>query len=47
MEFTLDKETFYNAFLDNPYNLMPERKEIFDNENPFWVNFLHKNNQGN
>ena len=40
MDFTFDKEIFYNAFLDYPHNLTPEQKEIFDKENPFWADFF-------
>ena len=39
-DFTFDKETFYNMFLDYPHNLTPEQKETFDSENPFWKEFF-------
>lgn len=38
--FTFDKKTFFNMFEDYPHELTPEQKEIFDNENPFWVEFF-------
>lgn len=39
-EFSFDKETIYNMFLDYPYKLTKEQKEIFDRENPFWADFF-------
>ena len=38
--FTFDKKTFFNMFADYPHNLTPEQKEIFDKENPFWLDFF-------
>ena len=38
--FTFDKKKFYNLFQDYPDALTQEEKEIFDRENPFWVDFF-------
>lgn len=38
--FTFDKKKYYNLFKDYPHNLTPEEQEIFDKENPYWVNFF-------
>lgn len=38
--FTFDKKTFFNLFADYPHKLTPEQKEIFDKENPYWVDFF-------
>ena len=38
--FSFDKKKIYNMFLDYPYNLTAEEKEIFDAENPFWKEFF-------
>lgn len=38
--FSFDKETEYNMFADYPHNLTPEQKEVFDKENPEWVEFF-------
>jgi hypothetical protein len=27
-------------FADYPYKLTPEQKKIFDEENPYWVDFF-------
>ena len=34
--FSFDKITKYNLFRDYPYNLTPEQRMIFDEENPYW-----------
>lgn len=39
-EFTFDKVNIFNMFQDYPWNLTPEQKEIFDDENPFWADFF-------
>lgn len=38
--FTFDKVKIFNIFTDYPWNLTPEQKKIFDDENPFWADFL-------
>lgn len=38
--FTFDKSRIYNLFKDYPYELSNEEKEIFDRENPYWVEFF-------
>ena len=38
--FSFDKEKEYNLFADYPWKLTPEEKEIFDKENPYWVEFF-------
>ena len=38
--FSFDKVKNYNLFKDYPHNLTAEEKEIFDKENPFWVDFF-------
>lgn len=38
--FSFDKKTVYNLFRDYPHKLTPEQKEIFDKENPYWVEFF-------
>lgn len=38
--FTFDKVETFNMFADYPHKLTPEQKEIFDRENPFWVDFF-------
>lgn len=40
MLFSFDKKKIYNLFKDYPYNLTKEEKEIFDKENPYWVDFF-------
>lgn len=40
MLFSFDKKKIYNLFKDYPYNLTKEEKEIFDKENPYWVEFF-------
>ena len=39
MYFSFDQETIYNYWPDYPDNLMPEQKELFDKENPYWAAF--------
>lgn len=38
--FSFDKKKEFNMFADYPWKLTKEQKEIFDRENPFWVNFF-------
>lgn len=38
--FSFDKKKIFNLFEDYPHNLTAEQKEIFDKENPFWVDFF-------
>lgn len=38
--FSFDKKKIYNLFKDYPHNLKVEEKEIFDRENPYWVNYF-------
>lgn len=38
--FTFDGTKIYNLFKDYPYNLSKEEKELFDAENPYWVEFF-------
>lgn len=45
MEFTFDKKQIYNLFADYPWKLTAEQKEIFDKENPFWVDFFADRNE--
>ena len=40
MLFTFDGERIFNLFRDYPHELTPEQKEIFDEANPFWADFL-------
>lgn len=40
MLFSFDQKKVYNLFLDYPHNLTKEEREIFDKENPFWVDFF-------
>lgn len=39
--FSFDKKQVFNLFADYPDKLTPEQKEIFDAENPYWVNFFN------
>lgn len=39
--FSFDKKKVFNLFADYPDKLTPEQKEIFDAENPYWVNFFN------
>ena len=38
--FSFDKKTEYNMFADYPHNLTSEQKEVFDKENPEWVEYF-------
>lgn len=38
--FTFDGKTIFNLFADYPHNLTPEQVEIFNKENPYWVEFF-------
>lgn len=38
--FSFDKKKIYNAWIDYPYNLTEEEKELFDKENPKWKEFF-------
>ncbi len=38
--FTFDGKQIFNLFRDYPYALTPEQKQIFDEANPFWVDFF-------
>lgn len=38
--FSFDKKKIYNIFLDYPHNLTKEEKEIFDEDEPYWKEFL-------
>lgn len=40
--FTFDKKKIYNLFSDYPQKLSNEEKQIFDKENPYWVDFFNK-----
>lgn len=40
-EFTFDKKKIYNLFADYR-DLPPDKKAIFDKENPFWRDFFNK-----
>lgn len=42
MVFTFDPDgqKTYNLFHDYPWELTPEEKKIFDEENPFWADFF-------
>ena len=40
IEFSFDKRHIYGLFKDCPWKLTPEKKEIFDRENPFWADFF-------
>lgn len=39
--FSFDKKQVFNLFADYPDKFTPEQKEIFDAENPYWVNFFN------
>ncbi|MBB1542910.1 MAG: hypothetical protein HG457_008490 [Flavobacteriaceae bacterium] len=38
--FSFDLKKVYNLFSDYPWALSKEEKEIFDKENPYWVDFF-------
>lgn len=38
--FSFDKVEEFNLFADYPHKLTAEQKEIFDRENPHWVDFF-------
>lgn len=38
--FSFDKKQEFYMFRDYPYQLTKEQKEIFDQENPHWVEFF-------
>ena len=38
--FSFDKKKEYNLFADYPWKLSKEEKEVFDAENPYWVDFF-------
>ena len=38
--FSFDRKKEYNMFADYPHNLTPEQKEVFDKENPEWVEYF-------
>ena len=38
--FSFDKEKEYNLFADYPHKLTIEEQKIFNEENPYWVNFF-------
>lgn len=40
--FSFDKKKIYDLFKDYR-NLTPEQKRIFDEENPFWCDFMNGN----
>lgn len=42
--FSFDKKTVFNLFRDYPYKLTSEEKEIFDKENPYWVDYFKDRN---
>ena len=38
--FSFDKKKIFNAWIDYPYNLTKEEKDIFDRKNPYWRDFF-------
>lgn len=38
--FSFDKERVFNLFSDYPDKLTAEQLEVFNNENPYWVEFF-------
>lgn len=38
--FSFDKKTDFNLFRDYPFKLTAEQKELFDKENPHWMEFF-------
>lgn len=43
--FSFDRVHKFYLFRDYPYKLTKEQKEIFDKENPFWVDFFKERNE--
>lgn len=43
--FSFDKKQEFNLFADYPHNLTAEQVQIFDKENPEWVNFFKDRKQ--
>lgn len=41
-----DEKTIYGLWSDYPDNLSPEEKEIFDEENPDWVEYFDDRSEG-
>ena len=39
-QFSFDKIHVFNLFMDYPWKLSAEQKEIFDSENPCWHDFF-------
>ncbi len=39
-KFTFDGEKVFSLFRDYPYELTPQQKRIFDEENPYWAEFF-------
>lgn len=39
-EFTFDRMKIYNLFSDYPHHLSTREVEIFNRENPYWVDFF-------
>lgn len=37
--FSFDKKKIYNLFADYPDRLTEQERKIFNNENPYWVDF--------
>lgn len=42
--FSFDKNKTFNLFRDYPWKLTKKQKQIFDRENPFWVDFFKDRN---
>lgn len=40
MLFTFDGKQVFNLFRDYPHALTAEQKKVFDEANPYWVNFF-------
>lgn len=38
--FTFDKKKIYNLFRDYPHALTKKELEVFNRENPYWVDFF-------
>lgn len=43
--FSFGGEKVYSLFRDYPYNLTTKEKQIFDQFNPFWVEFFENRNK--